>query len=173
MKKLQPSIIEVLTYIPNLHAQIFDFLNKGMFPFSATVSDGIAIDKVREMVLVNIVQKDMLQYGNIESDVLSRVSDLLYLLANSDNITTGNIAQSLKLSINTTNKLIDILKKTELLIELKPYARPYAQIRKSSKFLCISPNIRWALLQGGISEHKGELLEDTIVKIPFEYALLK
>ena len=162
IKELQPSIIEVLSRIPNMQTQNLDFLNKGMFPFSANVSDGIAMDKIREMVLVNIVQKDILQYGNIESEVLSRISDLLYLLANSDSITTGNIAQSLKLSMNTTNKLIDILKKAELLIELKPYARPYAQIRKSSKLLFISPNIRWALLQGFINEHKGKLLEDYI-----------
>lgn len=160
IQTLRPKILHELKKIPNFTATFKEYLQRGSLPFSATLPNGLALDKIREMVLINIVQKDILRVGRFEASVLAKIPDLLFLLANSDEITTGNLAQTLNLSQGTINKILDTLQKTELLIELPPYGRPYTQVRKSSKFIFITPNIRAALLQGLINGHKGKLLED-------------
>jgi len=169
LSKIKPMVVHEFAKIKNPQATFKEYLYKGSLPFSAVLPDALAMQKIREMVLVNIVQKDILQFGRFESNVLVQIPNLLMLLAHSDEITTGKLAQTLGLSVNTVNRVLDTLKKTELLIELLPYGQPYAQVRKSPKFLFVSPNIRVGLLQGLLSKVKGKLLEDYFALIYEHY----
>ena len=160
-------IINKLSKINNLRECKKDYFLRGSFPFSAQIdTQPLAMERIKNMVLVNIVQKDLILSGDFDAETLVKIPNLLFLLANSDEISVGKLAKILKFSSNTVNKILDSLVKAEILFELKPYGQPYVQIRKSSKFLFISSNIRAGLLNGFISnEIKGKFLEDYMALI--------
>ena len=113
------------------------------------------------MMLINIVQRDLILSGDFDAETLVKIPDTLFLLSNSDEISTGNLANTLGAHSNTINKILSSLVDTEILFEVKPYGQPYKQIRKSAKFLFISPNLRAGLLNGFIGSNlRGKLLED-------------
>ena len=167
LNKLAPSVIERLTTIGDIDKLKKDYFLRGSFPFSAQIdTQSLAMERIKNMILTNIVQKDLILSGDFDAETLVKIPDTLFLLANSDEISTGNLANTLSLHSNTINKILTALVDTEILFELKPYGQPYKQIRKSSKFLFISPNIRAGLLNGFLSiDIKGKLLEDYLALI--------
>jgi len=164
---IKPHIVEKLASVSDLEARKKDYFLRGSFPFSAEIDTRPqAMERIKNMVLINIVQKDLILSGDFDAETLVKVPDLLFLLANSDEISVGKLAQVLNISPGTLNKVLDSLVKAEILFELKPYGQPHVQVRKSSKFLFISPNIRAGLLSGFIDESiKGKFLEDYMALI--------
>jgi len=162
-----PNIINKLATIKNKSFLEKDYFLRGSFPFSAEIdTQPLAMERIKNMVLINIVQKDLILSGDFDAETLIKVPNLLFLLANSDEVSVGKLSQNLGLSTGTLNKVLDSLVKAEILFELKPYGQPQVQVRKSSKFLFISPNIRAGLLDGFISESiKGKFLEDYMALI--------
>jgi DNA-binding Lrp family transcriptional regulator len=163
----RPKIINKLSEISNLREVKKDYFLRGSFPFSAKIdTQSLAMERIKNMILINIVQKDLIISGDFDAETLVRIPDLLFLLANSDEISVGKLASILSFSPNTANKILDSLVKAEIIFELKPYGQPYVQVRKSSKFLFMSSNIRAGLLNGFISrEIKGKFLEDYMALI--------
>ena len=167
LEKIKPLIIDKISSVHNLSEYKRDYFLRGSFPFSAEIDTrSLAMDRIKNMILTNIVQKDLILSGDFDAETLVKIPDVLFLLSNSDEVSTGNLAETLNLHTNTINKILSALVDTEILVELKPYGQPYKQVRKSSKFLFISPNIRTALLNGFISpDMKGKMLEDYMALI--------
>ena len=156
------SIVKKLSSIKNLQQHKNDYFLRGSFPFAAEMTSvPQALERIKNMILVNIIQRDLILSGDFDAETLVKIPDALFLLANSDEISTGNLADTLKLHSNTINKILKSLVDAEILYEIKPYGQPYAQIKKSSKYLFISSAIRSGLLNGIFSSgNKGKLLED-------------
>ena len=161
------SIVNKLSSIKDLQQRKNDYFLRGSFPFAAEMTSiPQALERIKNMVLVNITQRDLILSGDFDAETLVKIPDVLFLLANSDEISTGNLADTLKLHSNTINKILKSLVDAEILFEIKPYGQPYAQIKKSPKYLFVSSAIRSGLL-GGIfsSGNKGKLLEDYMALI--------
>ncbi len=158
----KPSIVNKLSSIKDLQQHKKDYFLRGAFPFSAEMkSVSQALERIKNMVLVNIIQRDLILSGDFDAETLVKIPDVLFLLANSDEVSTGHLADTLKLHSNTINKILKSLVDAEMLYEIKPYGQPYAQIKKSHKYLFISSAIRSGLLDGIFSSgNKGKLLED-------------
>lgn len=156
------SIIDTLSSIKNLPQRKEDYFLRGAFPFAAEMASiPQALERIKNMVLVNIIQRDLILSGDFDAETLVKIPDTLFLLANSDEISTGNLADTLKLHSNTINKILKSLVDAEILYAIKPYGQPYAQIKKSPKYLFVSSAIRSGLLDGIFSSgNKGKLLED-------------
>lgn len=162
LNKLNKSIVEKLSSIPDLEEKKEDYFLRGAFPFSAEMeTKALAMERIKNMVLINIVQKDLILGGDFDAETLVKIPDTLFLLASSDEISLGNLSATLNIHLNTLNKILSSLVDAEILFEVKPYGQPYKQIKKSTKFLFTSPNLRAGLLNGFLGvDTKGKLLED-------------
>ena len=162
LNHLRPLIVQKLSKIENLKIYKKDYFLRGAFPFSAEMQNASsALERIKNMVLVNIIQRDLILAGDFDAETLVKIPDTLFLLANSDQISTGHLADTLKFHSNTINKILSALVDTEILLEIKPYGQPYKQVKKSSKYLFVSSNIRAGLLSGVFGvDIKGKLLED-------------
>lgn len=143
------------------------YFEVGAFPFALDIaSASLAMDRIRDMLLVNIAQKDLISLGDFDAETLVKIPDLLYLLASSDEITTGKISNALKINERTLSKALNALLRAEIIFEVLPYGRPYSQIKKSSKYLFIAPSIRISLLSAIIPAGlMGKPLEDYLALI--------
>ncbi|MCK4635243.1 MAG: ATP-binding protein [Candidatus Moranbacteria bacterium] len=164
---LQSSIVKELSKIKNLQFIKNNYFLRGAFPFSAEMENkSSALERIKNMVLTNIIQRDLILSGDFDAETLVRIPDVLFLLANSSEISTGNLANTLKIHSSTVNKILASLVDAEILFEVKPYGQPYKQVKKSSKYLFISSNIRAGLLNGIFGDDiKGSLLEDYVALI--------
>lgn len=162
MKKLRPRIINSLSKIEEFEYLKKDYLLRGSFPFSAEMGSHVkSLERIKEMILTNIIQKDLILSGDFDSETLVKIPDALFLLANSSEISVGTLCSTLKLNNATIQKILKALSDAELVFEVLPYGQPYKQVKKSSKYLFLSPNIRAGLLGGIIgTDLKGALLED-------------
>ncbi len=167
LNSLKPIIIKKLATIPNLELNKLDYFIRGSLPFATEMaSRSQALERIKNMVLINIVQRDLILSGDFDAETLVKIPDTLFLLANSDEITTGNLANTLKIHSNTINKILKSLVDTEILYEVKPYGQPYNQIKKSPKYLFVSSALRSGLLDGIFGSNiKGKLLEDYMALI--------
>jgi hypothetical protein len=162
INNLKSLIVEKLSQIENLENSKKDYFLRGSFPFSAEMQNiPSALERIKNMVLVNIIQRDLILSGDFDAETLVKIPNALFLLANSDEISSGKLADTLKLHSNTINKILSAMVDAEIILEVKPYARPYKQVKKSSKYLFMGSNIRAGLLSGVLSaDIKGKLLED-------------
>lgn len=137
------------------------FLYYGGFPFGITIASGQKIiDKTKELIN-SVITKDVPFLANIRAQMISRIDNLIFLLANSGEISIENLSGALKLNYRTTVSIIDILVKSGLIVKVPAFGKSYGQVRKSPKLLFISPSLRFSVLNGIISaENKGFLLED-------------
>ena len=167
INKLKPVIVKKLAAIANLELNKSDYVLRGALPFATEMASmPQALERIKDMVLINIVQRDLILSGDFDAETLVKIPDTLFLLANSDEITTGNLADTLKIHSNTINKILKSLVDTEILYEIKPYGQPYNQIKKSPKYLFVSSALRSGLLDGIFSSNiKGKLLEDYMALI--------
>ncbi len=138
-----------------------EFLNTGGFPFTLKTKNKQKIYESIGNVIEKLIGKDILMLKKFNSETLSKINDLLYLLANSDTINYENLCSSLEINRRTLTSLLDVLVISGILIKLRSYGGKYTKIRKTPKYLFISPSLRSAILEGICPvEIKGKILED-------------
>ncbi|HHH12391.1 MAG TPA: ATP-binding protein, partial [Candidatus Moranbacteria bacterium] len=159
---LRSEAVSFLSSVKDLSQAEEDYFLRGSFPFSAEMTSvSQALERIKNMILVNIIQRDLVLSGNFDAETLVKIPDILFLLANSDEVSTGNLANTLKLHSNTVNKILKSLVDAEILYEINPYGQPYKRIRKSAKYLFVGPAVRSGLLSGVFAaDIKGKLPED-------------
>ncbi|MCD8563594.1 MAG: AAA family ATPase [Candidatus Pacebacteria bacterium] len=162
IKQLQSVIIKKLSTITNLNDLKKDYFYRGSFPFSAEmINESEALERIKAMILINIVQRDLILLNDFNAETLVKIPNVLFLLANSDEISIKKLSETIDLAPLTLNKILSALTDAEILYELKAYGQPYKQVKKSGKYLFMSPNIRIGLLSGVIGvDIKGKILED-------------
>jgi len=173
--KLKNKQLEVDRFFANLPFDCEDdFFKNGGFPFVARLQNEIEIIERIKNVINGIISKDILTLKKFKTETISKINDLIYLLANSDLISYEKLLNTLRIeNIRTLNALLDVLIMSGILIRVKGYGKTYGSTRKTPKYLFITPSLRNAVLGGiFIQGIEGKKLEDYFTLI-FEKDLNK
>ncbi|MGQ9848390.1 MAG: AAA family ATPase, partial [Bacteroidales bacterium] len=159
---------EVLTYFSKIPPKAEeDYLYFGGFPFVLRLKDKKSI--VFELisgVIDKLITKDLLEIRRFSSETISKIKDLLYLIASSDNTDIDKLCNTLKLDYRSVRGALDALVQSGILVEIKSYGKKFVKVRKPIKFLFISPSLRISILNGILPpEVKGKILEDYLALI--------
>jgi len=151
-----------------------EFFKNGGFPFISGLQNEIEISERVKNVINGIITKDIITLKKFKTETISKINDLLYLLANSDLISYEKLLNALHIdNIRTLIALLDALVLSGILIKVKSYGRSYGTTRKTPKYLFISPSIRSVILDNVFpSGVEGKKLEDYFALI-FEKDLKK
>lgn len=148
-----------------------DFLYFGGFPFVLRLKNGLKNKKSIVLELVSgvidkLITKDLLEMKNFSSETISKIKDLLYLIASSDSTDIDKLCNTLKLDYRPVRGVLDALVQSGVLVEVKSYGQKFVKVRKPIKFLFISPSLRISILNGILPpEVKGKILEDYLALI--------
>jgi len=149
---------------PGVEKEYFYF---GGFPFVLRLKNTRSI--VFELVsgvIDKFITKDLLEMRRLKSETISKIQDLLYLIASSDSTDIGKLCSTLKLDYRSVRAILDALVQCGVLVEIKSYGQKFVKVRKPIKFLFISPSLRVSILNGILpSEVKGKILEDYLTLI--------
>ena len=138
------------------------FFESGSFPSVIKIENKQkAIEKIKS-VIDGIVAKDIIALQRFETPTVAKISDLLYLLAQSDLINYSKLGEALKISRSETlESLLDVLVMSGVLVRVKTYGSTYGSTRKTPKFLFITPSLRSAILNNiYLTGIEGKKLED-------------
>jgi len=163
-KKLSKEESEINKYFVNeVPPQAEDeFFESGSFPSILNINNKIKrIEKIKS-VIDGIIVKDLLKLKRFETQTIAKISDLLYLLAQSDVISFNKLQTSLKIKRpETLDNLIDVLVLSGIITRIKAYGTTYGPTRKTPKILFITPSLRSAILNNSYpSGIEGKKLED-------------
>lgn len=139
-----------------------DFFESDSFPSVIKIDNKQkAIEKIKS-VIDGIIAKDIITLKRFETPTIAKVSDLLYLLAQSDVISYSKLKDALKIKREETlEALIDVLVMSGVIVKVKAYGRTYGSTRKTPKLLFVAPSIRSAVLNNMyIPGTEGKKLED-------------
>jgi len=139
-----------------------NFFKNGGFPFSAQLKNEVEMAERIKNVINGIIAKDIITLKSFKTETLSKINDLLYLLANSDVISYEKLLKSLRIdNIRTLTALLDALVLSGILVKVKTYGTTYGTTRKTPKYLFITPSLRSAILNNNYpSSIQGKKLED-------------
>lgn len=144
-----------------------DYLYFGGFPFVLRLKNKKSI--VFELVsgvIDKLITKDLLEMKKFSSETISKIKDLLYLIASSDSTDIDKLCKTLKLDYRPVRGVLDALVQSGVLVEVKSYGQKFVRVRKPIKFLFISPSLRISILNGILPpEVKGKILEDYLTLI--------
>jgi predicted AAA+ superfamily ATPase len=151
-----------------------DFFKNGGFPFVAGLNNDVEIAERIKNVISGIIIKDVITLKKFKTETISKINDLLYLLANSDIISYEKLLQALRLdNIRTLSALLEVLIMSGILVKVKSYGQTYGTTRKTPKYLFITSSLRNAVLDGSFPAGiEGKKLEDYFALI-FEKDLKK
>lgn len=144
-----------------------DYLYFGGFPFVLKLKNKKSI--VFELVsgvIDKLITKDLLEMRKFSSETISKIRNLLYLIASSDSTDIDKLCNTLKLDYRPVRGVLDALVQGGVLVEVKSYGQKFVRVRKPIKFLFISPSLRISILNGILPpEIKGKILEDYLTLI--------
>ena len=144
-----------------------DYFSFGGFPFILRLKNKKSIIfELISGVIDKLITKDLLEMKKFSSETISKIKDLLYLIASSDAIDIDKLCTALRLDYRTVRNVLDALVKSGILVEFRSYGQKFVKVRKPIKFLFISPSLRIGLLNGILPpEVKGKILEDYLALI--------
>lgn len=144
-----------------------DYLYFGGFPFVLRLKNKRSI--VFELisgVIDKLITKDLLEMRKFSSETISKIKDLLYLIASSDSTDIDKLCNTLRLDYRPVRGVLDALVQSGVLVEIKSYGQKFVRVRKPIKFLFICPSLRISILSGILPlEVKGKILEDYLALI--------
>jgi predicted AAA+ superfamily ATPase len=144
-----------------------DYLYFGGFPFILRLKNKKSIIfELISGVIDKLIIKDLLEMKKFSSETISKIKDLLYLIASSDTTDVNKLCNTLRLDYRPVRNVLDALVKSGILVEIKSYGKKFVKVRKPIKFLFISPSLRISLLNGILPpEVRGKILEDYLALI--------
>ncbi|MFA4931061.1 MAG: ATP-binding protein [Patescibacteria group bacterium] len=146
---------------------IDNYLRVGTLPFAINMSDEARVYKKIALLLDKVVNRDVMSLGKFDIKTLSDIKRTVYLLAEAEVKSIQDLARILGSNVNTVSNILEVLEKTELLIRVMPYGSNSKKVRKSSKYLFMSPAIRSSLMSVAGNDQifqtqKGMLMEDVV-----------
>jgi len=139
-----------------------NFFKSGGFPSTIKLENELKAMELIKSVIDGIIIKDILTIKRFESNTILKISELLYLLAQSDVISYHKLQDTLRIPRQETlERLIEVLIIAGLLVKIPAYSHTYGSARKTPKFLFITPSLRAAILNNYfLSGIEGKKLED-------------
>lgn len=166
-------ILENKERIDNYYLGIsrFDFdnyLNYGSLPFMISLdNEALVYDQINKS-LDRVVNKDIPQMQSLSSEIISRISAILYAVADMDVLNFTTLAEKFGISRPKIAEIFSALEKAEVLHRIYPRGSHFKQVtQKPSKYLFSSPAFRemyYKTIGNSISEQnsRGKLLEDLV-----------
>lgn len=150
-----------------------NYLIVGAMPFASIYDNEEKALQAVYATIEKIIKIDIPQLKDFENKTLNSIFNLLWLLANSGDLSLRNISDATGLTVPTVLDVLDTLQKTELLIRIPPHSTSAEgqllgnKSTKPSKYLFMSPAMRAAILSAGggktlLEKKKGHLLEDAV-----------
>jgi predicted AAA+ superfamily ATPase len=161
--KLKNKKLQVDRFIASLPYKCEEeFFRSGGFPFVLTLQNQVEISERIKNVIDGVITKDIITLKKFKTETISKINDLLYLLANSDVISYEKLLKSLRIdNIRTLTALLDVLVMSGLIIKVKSFGQTYGTTRKTPKYLFITSSLRSAILDNNFpSGIEGKKLED-------------
>jgi predicted AAA+ superfamily ATPase len=115
----------------------------------------------------SIIVKDVIPLSKFKAQTITKISGLLYLLANSDKISYEKLMTSLKIErFETLEAMIDVLIASGILMKVKSHGKTYGSTRKTPKLLFIAPSLRTAILDNiYLTGIEGKKIEDYLALV--------
>ena len=118
--------------------------------------------------LERVLNKDIPKMQNFSSEIISKISAILYAVADMDTLNFSTLARKFGISRSKVAEIFFILEQTEILHRIYPYGSHFKQVtQKPSKYLFSSPAFRamyYKTIGNIITEQnaRGKLLEDLL-----------
>ncbi len=146
------------------------YLNYGSLPFMVVSNnEAIVYDQINK-TLDRVISGDILSTGHFTSEIISKISGILYSVADMDAFNFLTIAKNFEISRPKVAEIFEVLEHTEILQRIYPHGSHLNQVaitRKPSKYLFASPAFRamyYKMLGNTISAEnaRGKLIEDLV-----------
>jgi len=159
---------KIFNYYLGLERMEFDkYVRYGSLPFMVSLkNEALVYDQINK-TLDRIVNSDVAKTGKFGSEIVSKISAILYAVSDMDQINFSKIAATFEISRPKVMEIFDILERTETLTRIYPHASHLRQGNNPSKYLFSSPAFRamyYNMIGNIISKEnsQGKLLEDLI-----------
>lgn len=149
----------------------FDFENYlyyGSLPFMiALENEALVYDQINKS-LERVINKDIPQMRRLSSDIIGKISAILYAVADMDILNFTTLAEKFGISRSKIAEIFSALEQAEVLHRIYPHGSHFKQVtQKPSKYLFSSPAFRamyYKTIGNIISEKnsRGKLLEDLV-----------
>jgi len=161
LKKIQP---EIRDFWIGIDRQEMDkYIKYGTLPFTVGLRDEFLIYEQIKKLLEKVVNSDIAKMKNFTPNTISKIPSLLYLIANSDELSLRNVSKTLSVSITTVDEILEALVQAEVIYKVPSYGTAYKQARKPAKYVFSTPAFRamYFNFSSKIDQgDKGKLLED-------------
>ncbi len=161
LEKLKPEINDFWTGIDR--QEMDKYIKYGSLPFTLGLKDEALIYEQIKKLLEKVVNNDIAKMKNFTPKTISKIPSLLYLIANSDELSLRNVSKTLSLSITTVDEILEALIQAEVIYKIPSYGTAYKQTRKPAKYMFSTPAFRamYFNFSSKIDQgDKGKLLED-------------
>ncbi len=147
--------------------EIRNYLSFGAFPFSLNLESEYAVYEAISFLIDRIITSDLPFLGRFDQQTLGMTKRLLLAISESDTSSLRILEEKVGLARVTVINLLEALEKAELLIKVMAYGSSMEAVRKPSKYLFMSSNIRMSFFQFTGVENTyltrlGKLLEDSV-----------
>jgi hypothetical protein len=147
--------------------EIERYLEVGTLPFLLKIENKSLVYEQINKTLEKVISYDLPQLGKFKQENIAKVSEILYLLASADTISTVKLSESVGMSRPVLVDLLRTIEQTDLITRIFPHGSHTVQVKKPSRYHFTSPAFR-AMFFNYISSiipkdiYKGYLLEDAI-----------
>jgi len=162
-KKLEETTSGYWKDITSLEIQ--RFVKLGTLPFTIHFNnETLAVDYIGQMIN-KVVYTDIPQFASFDIETLNKVEKVLYLLSGDVGMSVAHLSDTIETKTNLVHLILDALVKAGLLIRVLPYGGHFKQVRKPSKYLFVTPALRYYFLSsrdsvGVFTNYQGFLFED-------------
>lgn len=145
-----------------------NYLYYGSLPFMiALQNEALVYDQINKS-LERVINKDIPQMRGLSSDIIGKVSAILYAVADMDVLNFTTLSEKFGISRPKIAEIFSVLEQAEVLHRIYPYGSHFKQVtQRPSKYLFSSPAFRamyYKTIGNIISEQnaRGKLLEDLV-----------
>lgn len=166
LKKQEQKINQYYLGISRLDFE--NYLNYGSLPFMiALENESLVYDQINKS-LERVINKDIPQMRGLSSDIVGKISAILYAIADMGELNFTTLAEKFSISRPKVAEIFSVLEQAEILYRIYPYGSHFKQVtQKPSKYLFLSPSFRamyYKTIGNTITAQnaRGKLLEDLV-----------
>ncbi|MBI4653363.1 ATP-binding protein [Candidatus Kuenenbacteria bacterium] len=145
-----------------------NYLFYGSLPFMIALENEALVYNQINKSLERVINKDIPQMRRFSSEIISRISAILYAVADMDVLNFTTLAEKFGISRLKIAEIFSALEQAEILHRVYPHGSHFKQVtQKASKYLFSSPAFRamyYKTIGNVITEQnaRGKLLEDLV-----------
>jgi len=166
---LKKQTVKIDEYYADISRLDFEnYLFYGSLPFMiALENEALVYDQINKS-LDRVINKDIPQMGGLSSDIIGKISAILYAVADMDALNFTTLASKFGISRPKIAEIFSVLEQAEILHRIYPQGSHFKQVtQKPSKYLFSSPAFRamyYKTIGSVITDQnaRGKLLEDLV-----------